>query len=325
MERVTRIRSALALVVAATVALSGCAGSGTSAPRLLVRKEVRQLSKAEVDTFVAAVKKMKTVPSAYDPSMNAYDYFVKLHLMAFSDDAMAFGVHGGLHFLTWHRELLRRFESELRRVSLNPNLTLPYWDWTHPDSTARIFANDFLGGDGDPNDSDVVKTGPFREGEWPIGVADLTEGEFGGEPETIPGDRGLVREIDRNGGLLPSPQEIEEAMAIDAYDVAPYDHMVDPDQSFRAYLEGGGSSRMHNGVHVWVGGMMATGASPNDPVFFLHHANIDRLWAMWQDIHGNGTFPADRRDDTEYRFGIDAESTFNLRATGVRYDTQSER
>ena len=27
---------------------------------------------------------------------------------------------------------------------------------------------------------------------------------------------------------------------------------------------------------------MQPGASPNDPVFFFHHCNIDRLWAVWE-------------------------------------------
>jgi Common central domain of tyrosinase. len=39
---------------------------------------------------------------------------------------------------------------------------------------------------------------------------------------------------------------------------------------------------MHNQVHLWVGGDMLVGTSPNDPVFFLHHCNVDRLWAEWQ-------------------------------------------
>ena len=30
---------------------------------------------------------------------------------------------------------------------------------------------------------------------------------------------------------------------------------------------------------------MGPGTSPNDPVFFLHHCNIDRLWALWQQAH----------------------------------------
>lgn len=39
----------------------------------------------------------------------------------------------------------------------------------------------------------------------------------------------------------------------------------------------------HGGVHRWIGGDMADPAeSPTDPLFFLLHANIDRLWAIWQ-------------------------------------------
>lgn len=39
----------------------------------------------------------------------------------------------------------------------------------------------------------------------------------------------------------------------------------------------------HNGVHGWVGGTMALiTTAPADPVFWLHHAQIDRLWSIWQ-------------------------------------------
>lgn len=39
---------------------------------------------------------------------------------------------------------------------------------------------------------------------------------------------------------------------------------------------------IHGGVHVWVGGTMSSPAtSPADPVFWLHHANLDRLWWKW--------------------------------------------
>lgn len=48
--------------------------------------------------------------------------------------------------------------------------------------------------------------------------------------------------------------------------------------NFTGDLEG-----VHNGVHVWVGGSMgAIPTAPADPVFWMHHANIDRLWAVWQ-------------------------------------------
>lgn len=40
----------------------------------------------------------------------------------------------------------------------------------------------------------------------------------------------------------------------------------------------------HNTVHMYVGGntMPYPALSPNDPMFWLHHANVDRLWAQWQ-------------------------------------------
>ncbi|WP_368734627.1 tyrosinase family protein, partial [Bacillus sp. GbtcB15] len=44
---------------------------------------------------------------------------------------------------------------------------------------------------------------------------------------------------------------------------------------------------MHNDPHNWVGGVMAGAGSPEEPVFWLHHSNIDRLWAIWQREHLN--------------------------------------
>lgn len=65
--------------------------------------------------------------------------------------------------------------------------------------------------------------------------------------------------------------------------------------SFRNLLEGWVSDRgqpeTHNRVHVWVGGSMGPGSSPNDPVFFLHHCNVDRLWALWQFRHPGQNYP----------------------------------
>lgn len=46
---------------------------------------------------------------------------------------------------------------------------------------------------------------------------------------------------------------------------------------FQKKLEG-----VHNLVHNAVGGTMATSASPADPLFWLHHAFIDKLWEEWK-------------------------------------------
>jgi len=51
--------------------------------------------------------------------------------------------------------------------------------------------------------------------------------------------------------------------------------------SFEASLEGA----PHNPVHDLIGGYMADMSSPMDPIFYLHHANIDRLWYAWALSH----------------------------------------
>jgi len=45
----------------------------------------------------------------------------------------------------------------------------------------------------------------------------------------------------------------------------------------------GGLECIHDGVHEWVGGTMSIlDTAPADPLFWMHHANIDRLWWGWQ-------------------------------------------
>jgi tyrosinase len=58
--------------------------------------------------------------------------------------------------------------------------------------------------------------------------------------------------------------------------------------SFTSTLEA-----IHDSVHVWVGGSMGSiPTAPADPVFWMHHANIDRLWAVWQaSAAGSGKNP----------------------------------
>jgi hypothetical protein len=56
------------------------------------------------------------------------------------------------------------------------------------------------------------------------------------------------------------------------------------DMAAAGTLEG----RPHNFVHRWVGGDMVTVGSPYDPIFWLHHCNVDRLWSEWIRRHPDG-------------------------------------
>lgn len=180
-----------------------------------------------------------------------YDRYVAQHRDLFFTE-----VHGTAFFLPWHREFLRRFELDLQRI--DPSVTLPYWDWTVDRSPASsLWSADFMGGDGDDNGR--VTTGPFAfsTGQWNLIITD---------PPFDPGPA-LRRAL--GSGSLPRASQVNATLARTSY------------ARFNSDLE----IFVHNGVHNWVGGSMSQSTSPNDPVFFLHHCNVDRLWAVWQALH----------------------------------------
>jgi tyrosinase len=320
------VKTMAALVLA--FLLGSCGGGNDSVSSVPQRKNAATLSSAERAEFVATLLRMKTLPSQFEPALSAYDYFVDLHVRAFAGPS---GAHMAPGFLPWHREFLRRFEAEMRRASGNLRLTLPYWDWTDSSSVAAIFSDDFLGGNGDATQSWFVTSGPFRKGNWPMAANyDNTDDEF---DDQIDADTpllrdGLQRRFNQNYNV-PLPNALQVASLLEVarrYDAAPYDMFADPRQSMRNYLEGSwpSGSAMHTAVHVWVGAQMQTASSPNDPVFFLHHANIDRLWSLWQARYGNDSYPADgSHNDLEplFQFGqVTPRQTFDLQQhSGVRY------
>lgn len=61
---------------------------------------------------------------------------------------------------------------------------------------------------------------------------------------------------------------------------ADLDAVTAPRTSFRAFQRR--LEHVYNLVHEAVGGTMNSSSSPADPLFWLHHANIDRIWAEWQ-------------------------------------------
>jgi tyrosinase len=65
---------------------------------------------------------------------------------------------------------------------------------------------------------------------------------------------------------------------------------------------------------------MATARSPADPLFFLHHANLDRLFAQWQVNHPRNR-PANAADVLKPNslFGVPVSDVLRISALGYRY------
>jgi tyrosinase len=179
--------------------------------------------------------------------------------------------HRSPWFLPWHREFLLRFERELRKR--DAKVTLPYWDWLDDRAkSSPLWHADFMGGTGQGPKGHVADGSfAYDTGEWPLTVQ--SDGIH---------DPALRRAIGLEG-QLPPKAAIEDCLKLTPYDTAPWadDPRAEPRHAFRPVLE----HIVHDPVHRWVGGTMQLSTSPNDPVFFLHHANVDRLWGVWQRMH----------------------------------------
>jgi len=86
---------------------------------------------------------------------------------------------------------------------------------------------------------------------------------------------GVTRRFNRE--QMPSRQELEQALGSG----------VEPPSlaTFQSALE-----LPHNSVHVAIAGTFRTSSSPADPLFWLHHAFIDKLWADWERAHAGERF-----------------------------------
>lgn len=226
-----------------------------------VRKNQASLTAVEKAAFVAAVRQLK--------ANGMYDHHVREHrtaMLSRSPDP----AHGGPAFFPWHRECLRRFELNLQRI--NPNVTLPYWHWTRDNlTTSSIWSANFMGGNGSGSTREVT-TGPFayRTGRWTITVKDTAN-----QPPYLRRAFGVAV------ATLPTATQVDAALATVPYDSSPWNINSSQSTSFRSRAE----KMLHNRVHNWVAQTMLAASSPNDPVFWLHHCNLDRLWARWQNDH----------------------------------------
>jgi tyrosinase len=89
-------------------------------------------------------------------------------------------------------------------------------------------------------------------------------------------------------------------------------------RDFHSQLE----TTVHNQIHMFVGGtMMLVEWSAYDPLFWVHHANVDRLWYLWQ-IGANGVDPDVTILDQPLPLGKEAmtvRQTLDISAVGYEY------
>jgi tyrosinase len=169
--------------------------------------------------------------------------------------------HGSWYFLPWHRMYLGYFEKIVGKTITDlggpANWALPYWNYNQgvPSGLpAAFFQAQLPPPDSSPN--------PLLEPS---------------------------RQAGNNGKVFLKPQDVSPEQAFDDSQFAGLTQRGSPgfggpvtlfehDGRAHGLLE----SQPHDVVHDEVGGVMGDPVTAaHDPIFWLHHANIDRLWQAW--------------------------------------------
>ncbi|TLS30417.1 hypothetical protein PpBr36_02328 [Pyricularia pennisetigena] len=279
--------------------------STCTADNVIVRKEYGDLTKEERADYVRAVKCLMELPARTPRSVapgarSRFDDFTVTHIQ------QTLKIHYTGNFQPWHRWFLFTYEKTLRDECGYKGYH-PYWDWakyaTAPQDSPIFNGDQYsLGGNGEwigthegpmvgvpeagatplrlpPGvGGGVVKTGPFQNRTILLGPVGTIEGVPAGP----------------NNGLGENPRSWKR-------DVGPGVNMrfanyttvlnllTAPDiDSFRNVSEGGkGTSEIgpHGGGHYTIGGDPGGDVftSPNDPAFYVHHGQMDRVWFLWQE------------------------------------------
>ncbi|KAJ9625169.1 hypothetical protein H2203_005124 [Taxawa tesnikishii (nom. ined.)] len=148
---------------------------------------------------------------------------------------------------------------------------LVYWDWTldayHLAESVVFDPKTGFGGDGEKDGSITIgRTGRcVTDGPFMDVIADFYD--IKAQPHCLSRgfrkDDGTLGQID---GKLVTPESIEETLQLNTY------------EAFVAEME----SKVHDAIPFGIGGDFETFTAPYDPLFFLHHTQLDRLWWLWQ-------------------------------------------
>ncbi|KAH7311208.1 monooxygenase [Stachybotrys elegans] len=248
-----------------------------------VRKEWRELSKDEKAEYLRAAVCVRNLPRKAYTNIEALTS--RLDDLVYTHNSLNLDIHFVANFLPWHRWFVQ-YHEHLLRDECGFKGTQPYWDWTidadrNDTKNSPVFdAETGFGGNGKLTGSNVpgfercVLDGPFANTNLTVGI---------GYPDyNTPGNRlhCFGREFNNAQGKDDEGVTIIGDMQASAYNsrVMNTIYALQTYNAMSEMLEG----LPHAQIHSSMGGDMVPATSPNEPLFFLHHANVDRVWAKWQ-------------------------------------------
>jgi tyrosinase len=231
--------------------------------------------------------------------------------------------HYSYFFLPWHRMYLYYFEKILRAASGDPNLALPYWNYelASEQTLPTAFLSPAVDCNGDPAANPSCNP-LFLTNRCMniIGNGFPVPPTSSGCPVVAPGSTPVTP------ALPPGDSDDSQAMADTSFEgSAGYFGGGTPPGSPPGAChfdsnQGDLESQPHDQIHEAVGGSMGDpGTAAQDPIFWLHHAEIDHLWKSWFTLCGGRQNPTDAAwlNTTFSFYDVDTQATVTLSAKQV--------
>ncbi|WP_166922964.1 tyrosinase family protein [Flavobacterium poyangense] len=234
----------------------------TEAVMVRVRKDVETLTEEEKTRFIRAFSILNQ-----KDGYAFYKQFTDMHIANTDNE-----IHFYENFLPWHRLYLLNLERDLQEI--DSSVSLHYWRWDFP--APNLFSENFAGKITITKTADAAVpifslSNPWRN--WkPPGSAQLFRSAFNWD-------------LTLNGGWnVLIARKAPEAYAINMgkgiYHDLYWDQYRERGKGSPGYI----FSAPHGGGHMSFRGQISDIANaPQDPVFFMLHSNVDRLWALWQN------------------------------------------
>ncbi|KAF6838954.1 tyrosinase central domain protein [Colletotrichum plurivorum] len=283
--------------------------STCSPDKVQVRKEWRNIPAEERKAFIAAVQCLQASPSSLDTvampaAKSMYDDFVLIHLNQTAR------IHVTANFLLWHRFFTWTYEQKLRSVCGYEG-TFPYWDWSldvEDPAKSPVFdgSETSMGGNGAfiPHEGmqilqtrsnttvklqpgsggGCVESGPFANMTVHVGPRLLWQ--YGSPTTTsseVPTDdhpRCLRRDLNKHIAQRYNSFRNVTSLVLENDNIEWFQAVFQGDDRYVSGEELGA----HGGGHYTIGGDPGSDPfiSPGEPAFYLHHAQVDRVYWIWQ-------------------------------------------
>jgi len=232
-------------------------GTASGLP-VVVRKELRAMPRVEQERFCAALLRMMEGPGVEEGQS---DFFRIAGYHGYPTD---YCHHAQETFPSWHRAYLSEFEQALRRADMEVGgdgaIGLPYWDWSREEVNGEA-------------------------------LPAIIREKFGSPPEALIKDLGEMGPRFARGYMRREDEELRWRLQQSEVVTLTENCLEESLHWKHASTRWGGRTSVenpHNRIHVAVGWPMSSVEfAAFDPIFWLHHCNLDRVYQRYLSLHGD--------------------------------------